>query len=234
MSHTERNELSAPKTVDRAAFEAALQTLRIREKAHTREGDAIAAARRRLPMVKVDGAAPLIGEHGKVTLLDAFEDRRMLIAYYFMWSTGRPAAEQCEGCTWVTSHIQELSYIHSRDVTFAVLCKGPYEESARYRDFMGWTMPWYSAQGPLGALLPGGRASMIQLVLLPATRIVCLRDLLDDGARRRSDGEQLSIARHDRLRPSGDVGGFARRLAAGEHHGDVARQRASYAPNGLA
>ena len=38
-----------------------------------------------------------------------------------------------------------LSYLHSRDVTYAVFCQGPYEESARYRDFMGWHMPWSSA-----------------------------------------------------------------------------------------
>ena len=39
---------------DRATFQAELDRLRVREKAHTREGDAIAAARRRLPMVEVD------------------------------------------------------------------------------------------------------------------------------------------------------------------------------------
>ena len=126
-----RDELGAPKIVDRSTFQAELDALRVREKAHTREGDAIAAARRRLPIVEVNGATPLIGERGKVTLLDAFEGRRMLIAYYFMWHTGRPAPEQCEGCTWVTSQDTELSYIHSRDDTFAVFCQGPYEESAR-------------------------------------------------------------------------------------------------------
>jgi len=83
----------------------------------TREGDAIAAARRRLPMVEVGGATPLIGERGAVTLLDVLEGRRILIAYYFMWHTGHPAPEQCKGCTWVTSQVRELSYIHSRDVT---------------------------------------------------------------------------------------------------------------------
>jgi len=55
-------ELAAPKIVDRASFQAELVALRVREKAHTRAGDAIAAARRRLPMVEVDGATPLIGE----------------------------------------------------------------------------------------------------------------------------------------------------------------------------
>jgi predicted dithiol-disulfide oxidoreductase (DUF899 family) len=145
---------AVPPVVDRATFQTQVDALRVREKAHTHEGDAIAAARRRLPMVEVDPTTKLIGPRGAVTLLDAFEGRRQLIAYYFMWHTGHPAAEQCEGCTWVTSQVRELSYVHARDVTFAVFCQGPYEESARYRDFMGWEMPWYSAVDSLGTLLP--------------------------------------------------------------------------------
>lgn len=158
------DEVGAPDIVDRSTFQAELDTLRAREKTHTREGDAIAAARRRLPMVEVDGATRLIGERGAVTLLDAFEGRRQLIAYYFMWYTGRPAAEQCEGCTLYTSQVRELSFLHSRDVTYAVFCQGPYEESARYRDFMGWEMPWYSAQDSLDTLLVGRRVSMMHIV----------------------------------------------------------------------
>src|SRR5579864_7846286 len=129
-----RDELRAPKVVDRATFHSELDALRVREKAHTHEGDAIAAARRRLPMVQVDPTTPLIGPDGAVSLLETFDGRRQLMAYYFMWHTGHPAPEQCEGCTWVTSHIRELSYIHSRDVTFVVFCQGPYDEGARYRD----------------------------------------------------------------------------------------------------
>jgi predicted dithiol-disulfide oxidoreductase (DUF899 family) len=149
-----------PAAVDRATFQAELDTLRVREKAHTREGDAIAAARRRLPMVEVDASLPLAGPAGTLTLLDAFEGRRQLIAYYFMWWDGHPAAEQCEGCTWVTAQVTELSYLHSRDITYAVLCQGPYDESIRYRDFMGWDMPWYSA-GEARETLMAGRGSFL-------------------------------------------------------------------------
>ena len=159
-----KDELGVPNVVDRSTFQAELEALRLREKAHTYEGDAIAAARRRLPMVEVDGATPLIGERGAVTLLDAFEGRRMLIAYYFMWHAGRPAPEQCEGCTFVTSQVRELSYVHSRDVTYAALCQGLYKESVRYRDFMGWEIPWYSALDSLDTLLVGRRAGMFHLV----------------------------------------------------------------------
>jgi predicted dithiol-disulfide oxidoreductase (DUF899 family) len=159
-----KDELGTPKIVDRRSFEAELEALRIREKAHTREGDAIAAARRRLPMVEVDAATPLIGAHGTVTLLEAFEGRRMLVAYYFMWHAGQPAPQQCEGCTFYTSQVRELSFLHSRDVTYATFCQGPYEESARYRAFMGWEMPWYSALRSLDTLLVGRRAGMMHIV----------------------------------------------------------------------
>ena len=172
------NESASPRpaAVDRATFQAELDALRVREKAHTREGDAIAAARRRLPMLEVDATLELIGPHGPVSLLDAFEGRRQLIAYYFMWNPGRPAPEQCEGCTFYTSQVGGLSYLHSRDITYAVLSQGrnvssevaearvSYEESLRYRDFMGWDMPWYSAQPSLGTLLAGREIGLFHLV----------------------------------------------------------------------
>jgi predicted dithiol-disulfide oxidoreductase (DUF899 family) len=154
-----------PPVADQATFQAELVKLRVREKAHTREGDAIAAARRRLPMAEVAASTPLTGPDGPVSLLGAFEGRRQLIAYYFMWHRGHPAPEQCEGCTWCASQVGELSYLHSRDITFAVFAQGPYPESARYRDFMGWTMPWYSAQDSLRTLLaPPKQAGRMHIV----------------------------------------------------------------------
>ena len=138
-----RDAARAP-IADRAAFQAELDRLRVREKAHTREGDAIAAARRRLPMVEVDPQTPLTGADGPVPLIDIFDGRSQLIAYFHMWHTGRPAAEQCEGCTFSTSHVTELDYLHSRDVSYAVFSEGPYEEASRYREFMGYPVRWYS------------------------------------------------------------------------------------------
>ena len=158
-------DAGTPRIVDRAAFQADVDALRVKEKAHTREGDVIAASRRRLPMVKVDGATPLIGENGTVTLLEAFEGRRQLIAYYFMWYPGRPASGQCEGCTFFTSQVRELSTLHAKDVTYATFCQGPYDESAKYRDFMGWKMPWYSVpKASLETLLDGRKAGTMYLI----------------------------------------------------------------------
>jgi predicted dithiol-disulfide oxidoreductase (DUF899 family) len=158
------NRAPTPAIVDREAFEAGIGALRTREKAHIQQGDAIAAARRAMPMVEVDAGLELTGPDGPVTLLDTFEDRRQLLAYYFMWNTGKPAADQCEGCTWVTTQVQELGYLHSRDITYAVFCQGPYEEGARYRDFMDWRMPWYSALPSLDELLVGRTAGMMHIV----------------------------------------------------------------------
>ena len=44
-----RDEVGVSNIVDRGTLQAELDALRVREKAHTTEGDAIAAARRRLP-----------------------------------------------------------------------------------------------------------------------------------------------------------------------------------------
>ncbi|MEU5906618.1 DUF899 family protein [Micromonospora sp. NPDC047527] len=149
-------EPATPPLTDRETWQKQLDELGLRERAHTREGDAIAAARRRLPMVEVDPTALLTGADGPVPLLDVFEGRTQLLATYHMWHAGRSAADQCEGCTFFTGHVHELSYLHSRDVTFAVFCQGPFDETLRYRDFMGWQAPWYSVpEASLDSLVAG-------------------------------------------------------------------------------
>jgi len=73
----------ARELVDRAIFQAGVDALRVREKAHNRDEDAIEVVRRRLlPIVKVDGDSPLICDNRLVTLLDAFKGRRTVVAYY--------------------------------------------------------------------------------------------------------------------------------------------------------
>lgn len=80
MSEIKPEKLAAPKIVDWTTFQAKLDSLRMREKAPTLEGDALAPERRGLPTVEVDATRPPVSAHSKVTLLDAFEARRMLIA----------------------------------------------------------------------------------------------------------------------------------------------------------
>jgi hypothetical protein len=73
-----------PAVVDRATFQAELDALRVREKAHTREGTP-SAARRRLPMVDVR-CTPLIGAlRGTYWVFEDARCHRILVA------TGHPA-----------------------------------------------------------------------------------------------------------------------------------------------
>jgi hypothetical protein len=75
-------------------------------------------------MTEVDPSAPLI---------DVFEGRTQLFVSYHMWHDGHTAADQCEGCTFFTGQVRELSYLHQRDVTFAVFCQDPLiPTSGRY------------------------------------------------------------------------------------------------------
>jgi predicted dithiol-disulfide oxidoreductase (DUF899 family) len=161
----------APLMVDRATWQAEIDALRVREKAHTREGDAIAAARRRLPMVEVDATIPVTGPKGQIPLLDVFEGRQQLIAYFHMWHAGQPAAGQCEGCTFFNGQVHELSYLHACDTTYATLCQGPYEESVRYRDLMGWDVPWYSVHNSRDALMAGRGPFVLACYLRQGDRV---------------------------------------------------------------
>ncbi|MCW2689128.1 MAG: hypothetical protein JWR37_4018 [Mycobacterium sp.] len=145
---------SLPAAVDRAIFQAELNEPRVREAAHTRECDAIAAAPRRLPMVEVDATLALIGPHGPLTLLEASTgaDSSSLLLHVAPRPTRARAVRRLHV---VTTQVAELSCLHSLDIAYAVFCQGPYDESIPYRDFMGWDMPWYSAQAVLEALFVG-------------------------------------------------------------------------------
>jgi predicted dithiol-disulfide oxidoreductase (DUF899 family) len=146
---------SAPPVVDQETWLRARNDLLAREKAHTREGDAIAAARRRLPMTEVAPVC-LVGEHGPTSLLDIFAGRQQLIVYKHMWHRGKPFEDQCEGCTITIWDFQNAVYLEARGVTFAVFGEGSYKEMAPFREFMGYTHPWYSTEGADDPALLGG------------------------------------------------------------------------------
>jgi predicted dithiol-disulfide oxidoreductase (DUF899 family) len=135
-----------PPVVDLATWQAARDELLVREKAHTREGDAIAAARRRLPMVEFDAAVQVTGPDGPVPFLDLFQGRDELLVYKHMWWDGAPHQGQCEGCTVAAWHLKDAVYLNARGVSFAVLTPGRWAEVAAFTEFMGYTQPWYSVR----------------------------------------------------------------------------------------
>lgn len=155
MSSHDPTSPAAPAVVDRQAWLDECEKLLVREKAHTREGDAIAAARRRLPMTEVDPVA-LAGPDGPTPLADIFQGRDQLVVYKHMWHLGKPFEEQCEGCTATVWDFHDASYLEVRGVSAAVFCEGPYEEAAPFRDFMGYTLPWFSTYGIEDPAFAGG------------------------------------------------------------------------------
>lgn len=141
--------LATPPIADRPTWEAALAELRTREKAATRELDAIAAARRRLPMVELPQYT-LEGADGPVRLADVFEGKRQLIVYNHMWSPGE--TWQCPGCTGLTSQFTRLEFLDPYDARFVIVTQGPIDEALAYKARVGNRMEWYStADSPFGA-----------------------------------------------------------------------------------
>ena len=146
-----------PPVVDAAQWHRQLDELRAREKAATRELDAIAALRRRLPMVEMPDYV-LQGEDGPVRLVDVFEGRRQLIIYNHMWW---PEKEwQCPGCTGWTAQFTRLDFLEPYDARFVIVTQGEIGEALAYRDKVGNRMTWYSTAGsPFGEDVdapPGG------------------------------------------------------------------------------
>jgi predicted dithiol-disulfide oxidoreductase (DUF899 family) len=142
-----------PPVVDMDTWQAARDELLIREKAHTRAGDAIAAARRRLPMVEIDAAVEVVGPDGPVPFLDLFQGRDELLVYQHMWWDGEPTQRQCEGCTTTAWHMRDATYLNAVGISTAILTTGAWDEVGPYVEFMGYPQPWYSVRdlpAPLG------------------------------------------------------------------------------------
>lgn len=134
-----------PPVVDADTWQRELDELRRREKAATRELDAIAAARRRLPMVRLPEYT-LTGPEGPVRLVDLFEGHPQLIVYNHMWSDGNEW--QCPGCTGFTSQFTRLDVLERYyDARFVIVTNGPIDEALAYRDRVGNRMDWYSSAG---------------------------------------------------------------------------------------
>jgi predicted dithiol-disulfide oxidoreductase (DUF899 family) len=121
-----------------------LDALRVREKAATRELDAIAAQRRRLPMVELPPYR-LTGPEGEVSLADVFQGRSQLITYHHMWNPG--AEWQCPGCTGFTAQFTRTEFLEPYDARFVIVANAPLDEAMAYREKVGNRMDWYSAAG---------------------------------------------------------------------------------------
>ncbi len=141
--------MALPKIVSPAEWQAARDHLLVKEKAATRARDALAAERRRLPMVHIGKTYRFEGPNGEASLLDLFEGRRQLIVYHFMFAPGVDGWPEagCPGCSMFVDQVGHLAHLHARDTSFALVSRAPLANIDRYRERMGWTIPWFSSSG---------------------------------------------------------------------------------------
>jgi predicted dithiol-disulfide oxidoreductase (DUF899 family) len=114
------------------------------EKEATRALDALAARRRRLPMVKFSNDYVFDTPTGPKTLLDLFEGRDQLAVYQFM---DRGPDEYCPGCTFFTDNVTDLESLAETGVSWATVSDMPLAQIQAYKAQKGWTMPFVSSHG---------------------------------------------------------------------------------------
>ena len=132
-----------PKVVSAAEWQQARDELLKAEKEATRTLDAIAARRRRLPMVKFDDYTFATAD-GTTTLLDLFGDQVQLAVYQFM---DRGPDAFCPGCTWFTNHVVNLDALAADGVAWATVSNMPIAQIEAYKAEQGWTLPFVSSHG---------------------------------------------------------------------------------------
>jgi predicted dithiol-disulfide oxidoreductase (DUF899 family) len=138
------NSMSRPPVVSAEEWQQARDELLVLEKAHTRATDALAARRRRLPMVKFDGGYPFEGPDGSQSLLDLFEGRSQLVVYHFM---DLGPDRFCPGCTNFTNNVRNLAEVHKLGISFVLVSTMPLAQIEAYKKQQGWTLPFLSCQG---------------------------------------------------------------------------------------
>src|SRR5256885_11901687 len=108
----EETEMNLPEVVSPAEWEAAHETLLAKEKAATRARDALAAERRRQPMVEIDKAYAFEGHDGAASLPDLFAGRRQLIVYHFMFAPGVEGWPEagCGGCSMFADNVGNIAH----------------------------------------------------------------------------------------------------------------------------
>jgi predicted dithiol-disulfide oxidoreductase (DUF899 family) len=143
----QEDSMSLPEVVSRDEWLAARTELLAKEKAHTRERDALNADRRRLPMVRVEKEYVFEGPDGKVTLADLFDGSGQLIVQHLMFD---PEWENpCPGCTAFLDEMAPalLTHLRSRDTTFVGVSRAPLAKLTETAERKGWFLPWYSSFG---------------------------------------------------------------------------------------
>lgn len=141
--------MNRPQVVSAQEWQAARDALLVKEKEYTRALDALAAERRRLPMVHLDtGKYQFTAPDGSpASLTDLFAGQQQLIIYHFMLEPGQDWI--CGGCSTFTDNLAEYSqgHLNARHTRLILMARAPQQEIEVLRRRFGWTVPWYSSEG---------------------------------------------------------------------------------------
>ena len=136
-----------PPVVSAEEWRAAREAMLIKEKAHTRARDTLAAERRRMPWMTVEKDYVFEGPDGKMSLRDLFAGRRQLILYRAFFEPGVFGwpDHACRGCSLGADQVSNLIHLNQRDTTLAYASRAPQPDIARLKTRMGWErIPWYT------------------------------------------------------------------------------------------
>lgn len=138
--------MNLPPVVSAEEWKSAREELLVKEKELTRARDALAAERRRMPRMAVTKEYRFDGPSGPASLEDLFEGRRQLIVYRFFFEPGVHGWPDsgCRGCSFVADQVAHLAHLNARDTTLAFVSRAPQEDIARWKERMGWEIPWYT------------------------------------------------------------------------------------------
>ena len=136
--------VESPKVVSQAEWIAARKELLAKEKNLTRQRDALAEERQKLPWVKVEKDYVFDTSAGKKALPQLFGAKSQLVIYHFMFG---PDWEQgCPSCSLLADHFDNLgAHLAQRDVRFLIASRAPLDKIDAFKKRMEWKFPWASS-----------------------------------------------------------------------------------------
>src|SRR5579864_7838328 len=155
--------MAKPRIVSAQEWEQERGELLTAEKEATRALDALAARRRRLPMVKFGNSYVFDTPSGPRTLADLFDGRDQLVVYQFM---DLGPDRFCPGCTGFTNNVADLDTLAEAGATWVTVSNMPLTQIEAYKARMGWTLPFVSSHGTSFAADCGGGPGFMLSVFL--------------------------------------------------------------------
>ena len=220
-------------------WKAAREKLLVKEKEHTRAGDALAAERRRMPWMAVEKDYRFEGPDGAASLADLFEGRRQLVIYRAFYAPdvttcapgGSYPERACIGCSMVADQVAHPAHLNARDTTLAFASRAPQADIQGLKERHGWELiPWYTITDDFDADFGVDQWHGHNAFIRDGDRIFRTYFIHSRGAEHL--GIDMELPGHDRTRTPGGVGGLAGELSANADPGGWWNYHDAYGEDG--